>query len=54
MERDREQLKLEAERIQQMSQMAQQQAKPPMPPQDISPEQVGPPMTEFPPEQMPS
>ena len=54
MERDREQLKLEAERIQQMSQMAQQQASPPMPPQDMSPEQVGPPMSEFPPEQMPS
>ena len=54
MERDREQLKLEAERIQQMSQMGQQQASPPMPPQDMSPEQVGPSMSEFPPEQMPS
>ncbi len=46
-EKDREQIKLE--------QMRQQQSQvPAMPPQDMNPEQMGPPIPDFPPDQMPS
>ena len=46
-EKDREQIKAEAQQ--------QQQAQPPgMPPQDMNPEQMGPGIPDFPPDQMPS
>ncbi len=47
-EKDREQIKLEQMQTQQMQQA------PPMPPGDMNPQQMGPPMPEFPPDQMPS
>jgi hypothetical protein len=47
-EKDREQIKLEQMQSQQMQQA------PPMPPGDMNPQQMGPPMPEFPPDQMPS
>ena len=47
-EKDREQIKLEQMQAQQMQQ------SPPMPPGDMNPQQMGPPMPEFPPDQMPS
>tara|TARA_B100001123_G_scaffold145737_1_gene169110 strand:- start:127 stop:1071 length:945 start_codon:yes stop_codon:yes gene_type:complete len=48
-EKDRERIKLE-----QMQANQGQMGPPPMPPQDMNPEQIGPPLPDFPPDQMPS